>query len=74
VTSFSIVTALYLARTPVGDASVLALQGRYLIPLAPLVFLLFYNRVVEYEKNRVFYAIMVVIPVLAAVMTILKIA
>jgi len=74
VTSFGIVTALYLARTPVGDASVLALQGRYLIPLAPLVFLLFYNRVVGYEKNRVFYAIMVVIPVLAAVMTILKIA
>ena len=64
--------SLYAAPVLV-DASVSA-ELRRLIPLAPLVFLLFYNRVVGYEKNRVFYAMMVVIPVLAAVMTILKIA
>jgi uncharacterized membrane protein len=37
-------TALYLFLTPVGLNFVSGIQGRYLIPFAPLLFLLLYNR------------------------------
>lgn len=38
-----IATILYISWTPVGKEIILGLQGRYFIPIAPLVFLLLYN-------------------------------
>ncbi len=38
-----IATILYISWTPVGKERILGLQGRYFIPIAPLVFLLLYN-------------------------------
>jgi len=35
---------LYLSWTPIGGDTVEGIQGRYFIPIAPLFFLLFYNR------------------------------
>lgn len=40
----------YLAWTPVGKEAVEGLQGRYFIPIAPLLFLLFYNRKIVLNK------------------------
>ena len=47
VTAFTcllIFTLLYLCWNPVGNKSIIGIQGRYFIPIGPLVFLLFYNR------------------------------
>jgi uncharacterized membrane protein len=38
-----IATILYISWTPVGKDMILGLQGRYFIPIAPLLFLLLYN-------------------------------
>lgn len=38
-----IATILYISWTPVGKERVLGLQGRYFIPIAPILFLLLYN-------------------------------
>lgn len=40
----SLSTLLYLSWTPVGSPIISGLQGRYFIPVAPVVFTLFYNR------------------------------
>ncbi len=40
---FLIYFLTYLAWTPVGKEAVEGIQGRYFIPIAPLLFLLFYN-------------------------------
>jgi len=43
-TVFLIYLLSYFTWTPVGQASIEGIQGRYFIPIAPLLFLLFYNR------------------------------
>lgn len=43
-TIFLIYLLSYFTWTPVGQASIEGIQGRYFIPIAPLLFLLFYNR------------------------------
>lgn len=40
---FLIYLLTYLAWTPVGKEAIEGIQGRYFIPIAPLLFLLFYN-------------------------------
>lgn len=42
-TSFLMSLLVYLSWTPVGKEAVEGIQGRYFIPIAPLLFLLFYN-------------------------------
>jgi len=41
---FVLCTMLYMSWTPIGASIIDGLQGRYFIPIAPLFFLLFYNR------------------------------
>lgn len=43
-TIFLLYLLIYLSWTPVGQKVVEGIQGRYFIPLAPLLLLLFYNR------------------------------
>jgi len=47
-----IATILYLACTPVGWSRVECLQGRYFIPLSPLLFLLFYNSKINFHISK----------------------
>lgn len=42
-TTFLISLLAYLSWTPVGQETIEGFQGRYFIPIAPLLFLLFYN-------------------------------
>jgi uncharacterized membrane protein len=35
---------MYLTSSPVGSSSIIGVHSRYFIPIAPLIFLLFYNR------------------------------
>ena len=44
LTVLAIYSLTYIYWCPVGTDSFRGLQGRYLIPLGPLFFLLFYNR------------------------------
>jgi uncharacterized membrane protein len=44
VTYFCIQTIMYMINSPPGRPLIFGFQGRYLIPLAPALFLLFYNR------------------------------
>jgi len=44
ITIVLICTISYLTWTPVGQNTIDGLQGRYFIPILPLVFVLFYNR------------------------------
>ncbi len=67
-----ILVILLLSWTPAGHL-IQGAQGRYWIPLAPLLLLLFYNQAVSYEKGKMFYALMVAVPVLTSVMTVLRI-
>jgi uncharacterized membrane protein len=67
-----VVLALYLAWTPVGYYLIQGVQGRYLIAMSPLLFLLFYNRAIVYKKGPWFYAAMVAIPVVVSYLTIAR--
>lgn len=42
-TAIIISTLLYMTWSPIGGDRVAGIQGRYFIPIAPLIFLLFYN-------------------------------
>lgn len=69
----AILTTFYLYWTNVGAIIIQGVQGRYLIPLAPPFFLLFYNRAIKYEKGKWFYVSMVAIGVVAILISISKI-
>jgi len=42
--TFSIFSLQYIFYTPLGQDTIEGIQGRYFIPLAPIFFLIFYNR------------------------------
>ncbi|HMK53871.1 MAG TPA: DUF2142 domain-containing protein, partial [Methanobacteriaceae archaeon] len=50
-----IVVGAYLNWTPEGLKFIEGIQGRYFIPFAPLIFILFYNRIpdLEIRKKRI---------------------
>jgi len=51
-------TSLYLLWTEVGRNIIEGIQGRYFIPIAPLLFLLFYNRKIHFYFRRFDLAIL----------------
>lgn len=55
LTTILIFTISYLTWTPVGKNTIDGLQGRYFIPLLPLVFLLFLNRLVKIQFQIVVF-------------------
>jgi uncharacterized membrane protein len=48
-----IMSLLYLSWNPVGSKSIEGLQGRYLIPLSPLIFLLFNNQKLSFNRTKI---------------------
>jgi len=54
VTFVVVETAMYLYATRVGRDRVFGVQGRYFIPMAPLFFMLFYNRYLNPALNLLF--------------------
>ena len=64
----------YLTSTPVGQTSVIeGFQPRYLIPIAPLLFLIFNNQRVHYEKGKYFYIGIVGFSLLSIALTMYKV-
>jgi len=55
LTVILISTISYLTWTPVGKTTIDGLQGRYFIPLLPLVFLMFLNRLVKIRLQIVVF-------------------
>lgn len=49
-------TAMYLSWTEVGSSIIQGIQGRYFIPIAPLFFLLFYNRRIRLNERILGFA------------------
>jgi len=47
-TAFIVATLLYMTWSPIRGSGIEGVQGRYFIPIAPLFFLLFYNKKVEW--------------------------
>ncbi len=47
-------TAMYLYATRPGRGEVFGVQGRYFIPMAPLIFMLLYNRMIGPRLNMMF--------------------
>ena len=45
---------MYLTATPVGQNTIKTIVGRYLIPIAPLLFLLFYNNKIKFDIKKGF--------------------
>ncbi|MCE7699828.1 MAG: hypothetical protein K8E24_013765, partial [Methanobacterium paludis] len=41
-----------IAWTPIGQSMVGGVQGRYFVPIAPLIFLLFYNKKIDYNVKK----------------------
>ena len=54
ITFILIETAMYLYATRPGRDRVFGVQGRYFIPVAPLFFMLFYNRWIQPRLNLLF--------------------
>jgi uncharacterized membrane protein len=48
-TAFIVATLLYMTWSPIRGSGIEGVQGRYFIPIAPLFFLLFYNKKVEWN-------------------------
>lgn len=57
-TMILISTMMYLTWTPVGGNIIEGIQGRYFIPVAPLFFLLFYNKKISFKIQRFSLVIM----------------
>ena len=51
--------SMYLTATPVGQNSIRAVVGRYFIPIAPLLFLLFYNNKIKFDIKKGFNLIII---------------
>ena len=51
--------SMYLTATPVGQNSIRAVVGRYFIPIAPLLFLLFYNNKIKFDIKKGFNFIII---------------
>ncbi|EKQ52699.1 MAG: putative membrane protein [Methanobacterium sp. Maddingley MBC34] len=52
LTFISIFVLEYIAWTTVGNNIIEGVYGRYFIPIAPLFFLLFYNKKFKFDNNR----------------------
>lgn len=44
--------SMYITATPIGQNSIRAIDGRYFIPVAPLLFLLFYNLRIKFDITK----------------------
>lgn len=51
--------SMYITGTPVGQKTINFIVGRYLIPIAPLLFLLFYNNKIKFDINKGFNLIII---------------
>lgn len=51
--------SMYITATPLGQDSIRALVGRYLIPIAPLFFLLFYNNKLKLDIGKGYYIVVI---------------
>jgi uncharacterized membrane protein len=58
-TAFLISTLLYMTWSPIGQDFIAGIQGRYFIPIAPLIFLLFYHHKLEWNHFSRFAPVMV---------------
>ncbi|AEG17344.1 DUF2142 domain-containing protein [Methanobacterium paludis] len=73
--SLSIFVIEYLTWTPVGKLSIDGVLGRYFIPIAPLFFLLFYNKKIGYDTKKglnVFVVFFIVVSLSIALFEIIK--
>ena len=51
--------SMYLTATPVGQNGIRGVVGRYFIPIAPLLFLLFYNNIIKFNIKKGFNLIII---------------
>jgi uncharacterized membrane protein len=77
-----IIYVSYLSWTPFGNGILKGIQGRYFIPVAPLLFLLFYNtkkrisirgKGLEFKKTKNFNSILTIFIVVFLAMTLIMI-
>jgi uncharacterized membrane protein len=73
VVFLAVFTQSYFTWTPVGATLIEGFQPRYLIPICPLFFLLFYNLKVRYTKSWFFYLLISFFVVFSSTFTIYKI-
>lgn len=62
--------SMYITGTPVAQNTISAIAGRYFIPIAPLIFLLFYNNKIKYEIKNGFNMVIIGIIVISLSTTI----
>jgi uncharacterized membrane protein len=70
---FAVLMILYVGATPVGQTVIEGFNPRYFIPVLPLVFLLFYNTSIRYEKGKYFYLFLLLITILTVFITMTEI-
>jgi uncharacterized membrane protein len=63
-TAFIISALLYMSWSPIGGDFVEGIQGRYFIPVAPLIFLLFYQHKLNWRHFRGFAPLIVAVTVI----------
>lgn len=63
-TAFIISALLYMSWSPIGGNFIEGIQGRYFIPVAPLIFLLFYQRKLEWRHFPRFASLIVTVTVI----------
>src|SRR5450759_1083307 len=67
----AIFAIFYLSIAP-GATTLGGIHPRYFIPVAPFLFLLFYNTAIRYEKGKYFYFTVIGFTVFSIVLTMLK--
>lgn len=67
ITFVSIFTSEYLLWTVVGHSTIDGIYGRYFIPIAPLFFLLLYNKKIEYDLKAKNWAIIIFISIVLSI-------
>lgn len=60
ITIVCIFTLLFLTYNGAGSKIIEGVQGRYFIPIAPLIFLAFYNNIFKIKENKLFVSVVII--------------
>ena len=69
IVTIFICLSMYITGTPVGQNTIGSLDGRYLIPIAPLLFLLFYNNKIKFDIKKGFNLVIICLVIIALSIT-----
>lgn len=76
--TFSLISLLmlaveYITYTPVGQNVIIGVQGRYFIPIAPMLLLLLYNKKIDYDIEKGLSVVIIIFIIISLIITLFEI-